>query len=186
MKIYLKKLGVVGILRTEFEISKTDFTGILRDNVDEDRFNLFEIFSSSKNEYKGTVTPEGFKLQRRKRFLDFNMNFAKAFGSFSQTDGKLLIETEINAFYGHMIFYFVFLSLAYSVLIVGFFLSANVGGSEAKFAAPFLLFHATLMFGFPILLMRRNVSRMKYELERDFLYMIEMNKRLSTPRNRQD
>lgn len=47
----------------------------------------------------------------------------------------------------------------------------NIEGGMEFFIFPFIIVHAIFMLGFPYLMMRRSVSKMKYELEREFFYM---------------
>ncbi|MDX1830013.1 MAG: hypothetical protein R3342_10760, partial [Lutibacter sp.] len=71
-------------MTTEIEIPKNEFVSIFKKHVDEGSIGIFsdtfDIFSSSKNEYKGYVGLDGFKIKRRKRFFDMNMNLSVANG----------------------------------------------------------------------------------------------------------
>src|SRR5690606_11113648 len=102
MKKFLKRLRLIDHLETELKIRKDDFADLFRAHVDEGSTNhfsgVFEVFSSSSNQYKGTVGYEGFKIRRRRRLFDTNMNLAVATGSFFQKGETLVITTEINGF----------------------------------------------------------------------------------------
>ena len=170
-----KKLKLTEYLTTELEIQKNEFVNKLRENVDEGDTGFFsdsfDMFSSSKNEYKGNVGFEGFKIKRRRRFFDMNMNFAIAKGKFIQRDNLLIIETEIKGFHGMMIPTLIILIFIYSFFIGAFLMSDNIEGNEDGFAIPFLIFHAVFMLGIPYLVMRRSINRMKHDLERELYYM---------------
>ena len=129
------------------------------------------MFSSSKTEYKGHVGFDNFKIKRKRKFFDMNMNFAVAQGTYKQKENILIIEAEINGFSGMMIPFYVFGIIFYSIFIVTFILAENIGGGGMAFVLPFILLHATLMFGLPYFVMRRSTYRMKHELEREFYYM---------------
>jgi len=86
MKEFLKKLKLIQHLTFEIDIQRSDFVTKLRNSVDEEEIGTFsdpfEAFSSSKNEYKGQVETHKFKIKRRKKFFDMNMNFAVAEGTY--------------------------------------------------------------------------------------------------------
>ena len=75
MNDYLKKIKLAQEINIELQISKSDFTKKFRENVDESDlgFEPFEVFTSSKNEYKGNIENNRFELKkRRKLFVFFN------------------------------------------------------------------------------------------------------------------
>ncbi|MBK3515964.1 hypothetical protein [Carboxylicivirga marina] len=171
----LKKLKLLAFLKTELEISKHDFISRLRTTVDEGETGMFaeafDAFSSSKNEYKGHVGFDGFKIKRRRRFFDMNMNLAIAKGSYIQHGDKLLIDTEINGFRGMMIPFYIGLIIVYAIIFIAFLSVDNIEGNMDYMAIPFIIIHAVFMGGIPYLMMRRSVSRMKHELEREFFFL---------------
>ncbi|PTX12245.1 hypothetical protein C8N40_11443 [Pontibacter mucosus] len=173
MKDFFRKIKLVDNLTTEIEIQRNEFVARLKENVDEGSTSLFsdmfDVFSSSSNEYKGTIRMEYFKLRRRRRFFDMNMNVAVAKGTFTQKEKILIVDTEINGFSGMMIPFYMFAIIFYLIFISTFLFAENIEG--ASFAFPFLVIHAAFMFGLPYFVMRRSVDRMKHELEREFYYM---------------
>ena len=175
MKDFLKKLKLVDYLVTELEISQHDFVNRLSASVDEGSvgmfFNSFEAFSSSKNEFKGHVGLYDFKIRRRRRFFDMNMNLAVASGTFEQRGNFLRINTEINGFMGMIVPFYVLLIVFYSVFVILFLTADDVEGNMDFIALPFIIIHAAFMFGVPYFMMRRSVSKMKHELDREFYYL---------------
>ncbi|AUC15859.1 hypothetical protein BTO06_12165 [Tenacibaculum sp. SZ-18] len=175
MKELLKKLKLIDYLQTELIIQKNDFVNKLRNHVDEGSTGIFsdtfDVFSSSKNEYKGEVSFNGFKIKRRRKFFDMNMNMAVAKGTYSQKDDKLIIDTEINGFHGMMIPFYIFCIIIYGVFIVGFLSADEIGGNAPGFAFPFIIIHAAFMMGIPYFIMKRSTKRLKHELEREFFYL---------------
>ncbi|MFI2743567.1 hypothetical protein ACG2LH_12565 [Zhouia sp. PK063] len=173
MKELLKKLKLIDYLQTELVIQKNDFVNKLRYHVDEGSIGIFsdtfDIFSSSKNEYKGKVSFNGFKIKRRRRFFDMNMNMAVATGTYSQKDDKLIISTEINGFHGMMIPFYIFCIIIYGIFIIGFLSADEIGENALGFA--FIIIHAAFMMGLPYFIMRRSTKRLKHELEREFFYL---------------
>ncbi|MFY7938393.1 MAG: hypothetical protein ACOVOQ_13515 [Flavobacterium sp.] len=168
----LKRLKLIDSFTTTLQTSKVEFVNRLIEITDKGDTRMisdtFDVFSSSKNEFRGEVNFEGFKIKRRRKFFDTNMNFAVANGKFSEKNGQLTIDTEITGFSNFFIVFYVFLIIFYPIFIFDFFSSDN----EGKFnVILFILFHGTLMFGLPYFMMRRGIKQLKYELEREFFYL---------------
>lgn len=174
MNTFLRKIKLLDTLTVELEIDKNSFVSKLKEQVDKGSTGMlsdtFDVFSSSKNEYKGHVDHNGFKIKRRKRLFDMNMNVAVAEGTFSQKYETLVIKTEINSFHNMMYVFLVFIFLFYG-LFIGSIFWAEGGDSLPYFVLPILLIHGLLMIGIPYLLMRRSTKKMKRELEREFFYL---------------
>jgi len=167
----LRRLKLKEDLTTNLKIEKIDFVQKLSSITDKGDVGIFsdtfDIFSSSKNEFKGRVNSKGFEIKRKRRFFDTNMNTAIAKGTLYENNGALSIETEINGFHNLYVVFYIMLIIFYSIAIIGISISDN----NVKFGViPFLLLHGTLMFSFPYFMMRRSVKRLKYELEREFYY----------------
>ncbi|TXD53442.1 MULTISPECIES: hypothetical protein [unclassified Polaribacter] len=94
-------------MTTKIEISKNEFVSKFKEQVDEGSTgifsNPFKVFSSSKNEYKGSVRLDGFTIKRRKKLFDMNINLAMASRNYKQNNENIIIETEINGFNGMII-----------------------------------------------------------------------------------
>jgi hypothetical protein len=174
MKSVLERLKLIDHLTTELRIGKYEFVEELRRNVDEGGTGIFlssfEAFSSSKNEYKGVVTSDSFRIRRRRRFFDMAISMAVAEGSFRQRENMLIIESTISAFRTVFMPFIGLILVGYISLIVAF-VSSDTPGESGWFFLPFILIHAAIMLGIPYFIMRRGVARMKYELEREFFYM---------------
>jgi len=176
MKELLKQLKLIDYMSTTLQTSKIAFVNRLNEITDEGSTGImsdtFDVFSSNKNEFKGQVNLDGFKIKRRRRFFDTNMNFAVATGTFAENNGQLTIDTEINGFNNFFIVFYVLLIVVYSIFFWSFLRSDNKAGF---IVVPFILLHGTLMFGMPYFMMRRSVKRLKYELEREFFYLTKSN-----------
>jgi len=175
VKEFLKKIRLIDYLVIDLDITKNEFITKLKENVDEGSTGFmsdsFDMFSSSKNEYKGHVGFENFKIKRRKRLFDTTMNLAVASGTYRQKDNLLIINTEINGFSGMMIPLYIFILIFYSIFIVMFLFSDSIGGGGIVPALFFTAVHASLMLGLPYFMMRRSIKNMKRELDRDFYYL---------------
>lgn len=175
MNKFLKKIKLAQELITEIDIQKEDFVTKLKNQVDKggtDMFSdTFDVFSSSKNIYKGYVDFEYFQIKKRRKFFDMNMNMAVAKGDYTQKGEKLIINTEINGLSGFMIPFIILILVFYTFSIGTFFISDNNVGGDFVFFFPFFILQALFMIGFPYFLMKRSVKNMKHELEREFYFL---------------
>ncbi len=173
MRDFLIKLKLIDFLTTNLPTDRATFVkrlSLITDEGDTGMFSdSFDALSSSKNEFKGQVNSDGFKLKRKRRFFDRNMNMAIAHGTLTEKNDQLLIETEINGFNNFYIVFYVFLIIFYSVFIFGVGSSSD---NNADFIAiAFLMLHGTFMFLIPYFMMRQSVKKLKYELDREFFYL---------------
>lgn len=171
MEEFLKKVKLIDEMEITLPIGRTEFASRLREVTDEGSVGLlsspFEVFSSSKKEFKGDVTNGSFKIKRRQRIFDATASTAIAEGTFSERNDSLVIRTQVNGFsnaylvlYGALVLFFVF------VIVV--FLQAGI--KDATIAIPIILIQSVIMLGLPYFMMRRSVKRLKYDLEREFFY----------------
>lgn len=175
MSNFLRKINLIKDINIELQVSKTDFIKKFRENVDESDlgFEPFEALKSSQNEYKGNIENNSFELKKRRKLFDTNYSFAKVTGQIIQETDKLIIKTQISAFQGKMIFFMAFLLLFYAIFISAFLFTEN--GGIKFFIFPFILFHMSIMMGIPYFIMKRSVTRMIYDLERDLHYWVTKN-----------
>ncbi|TAE35260.1 MAG: hypothetical protein EAY66_09365 [Sphingobacteriales bacterium] len=176
MKKFLKKIKLIDYLTTYLQIDKQEFLNKLLAITDYGSTSIFsepfEVFASNKNEFKGQVNLDGFKLKRRRKIFDTNFNIAVASGTIKEENGQLTINTEINGFNNFMIVFYIFILIFYSIFIASFsFWDSN----DTFFILPFILIHGIFMSLIPYFIMRRGVKRMKYELEREFFYLTKDN-----------
>ena len=172
MKEYLRKLKLVDTLSMEIDISQIEFVEKLQNIVDKGSIGLFaepfEMLNSGKNEYKGQVNFEGFKIRKRRKFFDSISSISSAEGAFFEQNSKLRIDIEINCFSSFLIPVLIFLVILYSISLVTILGS---DGETALIAIPFLLIHGTILTTLPYFMMRRSIQKLKYDLEREFIYI---------------
>lgn len=178
MDNFLRKIKLLDHITIELNTHKTDFIKNFRDQVDDSDLSLsdsfFETLISSDNYYKGNIDDRVFRLRRRRKLFDTNSNFAISEGKMIEKSDKLILETDIKGFHTFMKLFYFFLIGIYSLVIIGLLLSFYNGKNTIPlFILPFLGIHALFMLGIPYFIMRRSVSRMKYELERDFNFWMK-------------
>ena len=142
MKEFLKRIKLIENLTTELEIQKGEFVNMLKLNVDDGETGVlsgtFDAFTSSKNEYKGKVNNESFKIKRKRKFFDMSIFMAIASGTYTQKDTMLIIDTEIVGLKGIMIFFYICTIIFYSIFLITFATADEIGGNMPRvFAIPF-------------------------------------------------
>lgn len=166
MEALLEQLKLIEYLTIEIEIQKYEFVKKLKEQVEEDSLDMFsdtlDLFSSSSSKYKGQIDHSSFTIKRRKKLFDNNLKrltFAR--GTYQQQGPNLLIETEIIGF-NKLLLPLLLLLLFVFCFLVGTMLPGNPSGFL------FMLLQAALIFVIPYFMIRRNVKRMKQDLERKF------------------
>lgn len=177
MKHFLKKIKLIDSLTLEFEITKEEFSEKLKENITKSDLgmfsDMFEMFSSDDNDYKGYVNYDSFEIKKRKRMFERNMNFSKITGKFYQNGRNLTVENEINGFPKGFILFYIFTPIFYIFFISLFFTENNSDGdSFSYFLYFFISIHAFLMLGIPYFMMKKNIKKTKKNLEKDFFFMI--------------
>lgn len=175
MSDLLKKLKLKDSFETQIPIEANVFRKKLSSIVDKSDTSIFsnisDIFSSSKNDYRGSVSKDSFKLKRKKKLFDMNMNSAVAEGIFKQEADQLIISTNINAFQGQMKVIYIILPFFYILFLTMFLIGTKESDNMHFVFVPFIIFHACLMMGIPYMMMRTSVGKMKKELEREFYFL---------------
>lgn len=173
MKEILKKVGIIDTLTINLDVERNEFTRQLKQNTEESDLgfgsSFFEIFSSSKKEFKGSVGVNNFKIRKKRKFLDRSSGLAIAKGKVRQKENTTIIEAEISSFKNIMFFFIGFIALVYIIVI------SQIGFNTEEvpfFAIPFILIYGALMIGIPWFVLRKSTSRLKKELEKDFYFMI--------------
>jgi hypothetical protein len=168
---FLRKINLIDHLTTNLKMTKKDFAEKLSQIIDVGSTgifaNPFEAFSASKNEFKGQVAHDGFEIKRRTKFFD-NYTMAVAKGTFTESNGQLIIETEIKGWYRFILLFYAILLLFYVPFLTGLFFTHD---KMVFLIIPFLILHAAGMFSIPYFMTRRSVRKFKYELEREFFYL---------------
>jgi len=173
MKNLLRKFHLVEYLKIELEIDESEFIKKLESQVDENQGNFLDLFSRSKNNYKGMVFPQSFELKRKKRFSDSKSNSAIAYGTFEQVNDNLIVNVKIIAFNEDALNLSIYGLLAFTLLINCILLFSKWEGHLGIYTIPFILIFDLFILGWPYLLFRNSVKRMSYELKRDLYLMTE-------------
>lgn len=169
MKNILKRLKLYDNQTTTLPISRLEFVNRLNELVEEGSTSMvsdsFDAFDRSNKEFKGSIFEDSFKIKKRHKLFDFNLNSAVAFGTFVEKDNQLIIETKIrgvNAFF--MIFYLLLL-VVFPISMVSILRSES---QDVQTSIILVLLQFVFMFGIPYLLLRMSTQRLKRDLEKQF------------------
>jgi hypothetical protein len=175
MNNFLFKIGLIDKLTLELDTSSEVFVKRFQEHVDPDQFELFEIFSRSKNQYKGAISLNNFQMKKRRSFTTSNFSRGTATANFFQRNGKVVVEasiTSVNSLY--IRFFLFFFGIVYGIALFTITVSGlqDESSNMPLWTIPFILVHAAFMLGIPYLILKSTVRKMKYELERDLYFMI--------------
>ena len=173
MKNLIRKIHLVENLKIKLEIDETEFIKKLESQVDETQSDFLDLFSRSKNKYKGMVFQNSFELKRKKRFSDSKANYAIATGTFEQADNNLIVTLEIKAFDEDVLNFSICGLLAFTLLINCILLFSKWEGHLGIYTIPFILILDSFLLGWPYILFRGSVKRMAFELKKDLYLMTE-------------
>lgn len=172
MKKFFEKIKIIDHLKVELNIDRYKFINNLRSVVEYGGLDYFssisELFSSDKKEYRGKIDNNGFQIKRKKRFFDISYHHAIATGRISEFEGKIIVKVEINGFNYKFIPFLIILLLFYSFFFYNIFF---IEDSPPLIVILFIIIHAMLMFSIPYYMTKRSVKRLKYDLERELIFI---------------
>ena len=151
-------------------IDKSTFLNKLRSHVDIGpvKSSFLEAFSGGKLDFRGQVTRDGFKIRRKRRFMDYNYSNAIVIGNVIEKNDRIQVDMEINSFRSSIYFFLGFLIFAY-VFISALMLTLSEG---AYIFLIVMIVHSIFMLSILYLTLRRNTSVLKKNMEKELLYIV--------------
>ncbi len=174
MKNFLKRLRLIDCLTAGLSIDKNEFVDKLSADVDQTAYWFFSDITVSlpvsKNQFKGRVYINGFKLKIRQKYFDAKTNataryiisFVVGNGLFDEQNNRQLIKTGISGFSRYLGAFFLI------CCTVPFWDLFQKPRDEAFIVLLFLSVHATCMLTLISFFMRRSIRRLKNELDTAF------------------
>lgn len=175
MSNWLDKLGLSEDLSLKYYVRHANFVEQFQKHTDSDQSlfsGAFDAFSSSKIEYRGTISSSEFSIRKKKRFFDSLSAIPLISGTIlSEKNGtRLLVNVcAFSSLLKYMFWLLCFLYVAAAIFLAIFGLAEKFGFVPFVF----LLLHALLMFGIFYFILRRSVSKVSENLDRDFKIMIQ-------------
>jgi hypothetical protein len=170
MENFLRKIGLIEEYSIEIPIPVDKLVVKMNEIVDEDGYEMFEMYSSSKNFYKGTVDSYGFKIKNRLTFSNANSK-SVVYGSFESKSESTKIDIQIIGFYLFMKIFYCLLICFWINSILIFFTNLNKLEDLDFALLPIMILFAFFSFIIPYYMMKSGVERMKHSLERDLYYL---------------
>ena len=168
---FLRIIKLFDNLTMNFNVSKSVFIKKLKANVDyDDGIAMFEEFSSSKNDYKGTVTENSFALRKRRRFMEFNFGLAKINGKLYSKEDNTKVEMTIGLRPFIPLFILAMIIIMYAIGLSSMFTYEN--SNQGVFGPVFLLFHGLFMLTIFYFVFKKEIISSKKRIERDLFYII--------------
>jgi hypothetical protein len=172
MTDFLKRIGLHDQFQITLPISKSDFLQTLLRNLDKPQAGFFDLFSSSKNLYKGKIENDIFKIKRKRKWFTSSWRHLTVHGRMSSHHDQLNIDIEIKALSFFVIplaiILLLFYGAAFSVMLIG-----DVPVTTKLMVAAFIIIHGIFMLAFPYIMLKKALANTRYELERDLFFMMK-------------
>ena len=177
MPSFFEQLGLLKELELTYEVSQKTFIDLLEKNLDKDRYNPFEVFTSSHFKYKGTIETDGFRVKKKRRLFDSKTGWISATGKLEEKGNKLSINLAIIGWNHYMTIVYVFI-LIYCVFAFSTWLDMNEMQSLTKwlFLLFIMLLHTALLLLAPIILLRKSVKSLAETLPKDLSHLVKHGK----------
>lgn len=169
MKEFLQKIKLLSYLTLELNVQKVDFIAFLKQKVDDGSpgilFQVFDLFSFSKNLFKGRITANEFTIRKKRKFFQSNNYPSIVNGKFQQKEDKLYLVIEINGLPTQMMVILGIMILFYASIFGPMFIGSTI--HIDPIVAIMVLGFTVLMLAISYYLMRKNVREMKTLLEEE-------------------
>lgn len=174
MKDFLKKIKLIDSLELVLPITKETFIERLKAAIDDGRMNFFQsLFRPTKFRYNGKILSDTFELKQNRKFFDAIINYAIAKGVVTSEEDKVVVKTEICSFHSFYFILAIFVSLFYPISLVFLLSEENLLGAERTFVVSFIVLHGIVMITIPYFMIKSAVKNMKYDLEREFYFLVK-------------
>lgn len=172
MEAFFRKIKLIQDFHITLPIAEEDFVDQFHDQVQESSLGMlsdpFEQYSTKGPDYKGWIRQGEFEMKLRRKMFSFTLGLSRARGKYYEEGRELSVQGEVNGFSNWLIPIF---AGAIGIYIIATLLVLSSGESvnDAAWLFPLLLLHAAFMMGVPYFLIRREVGRIKRDLEGEFL-----------------
>lgn len=169
MSSFLKGIGLLKEVELSLDVAGEQLISSMRTNLDRDRFNPLEVFSSSSYKYKGSIKGYSFTIKKKRRLFDSKTSWIRANGTIAEAGPPVKIDLKIrgwnfyvSSIYLFILIYFVFVSMS----LLDWFDSYPL--SDWLLFLLIVLLHIVLMAAAPVVLLRKAIGSFEKILVRDF------------------
>ncbi|MEY8759618.1 hypothetical protein [Chryseobacterium tongliaoense] len=168
MNSFLKSIGLCESCRIEVDINRSELIQRLWKITYKTNTTFISLEKDSaiptRFEYRGMIKENSFIIKRRTRLFDINMNNSVFHGHISDENGKSSISVEVRPSEFQIFNRIVILCFC---LVVVF---ANIEEDKQDFM--FVAIASIIAFS-QYFILKRGVSRGKYEFERELVYIVQ-------------
>ncbi len=172
----LDKLGLSEDLSLKYYVRQEDFIRELKKNVDIEYGNRFGdisyAFGINKTAYRGKVNEDSFLLRKKKSFFDSVSSIAVISGQITDEKNGTRVNVTICSF--------TMMVKLMGICLIAFYAIAAIYLPYSELIQKFgympfvfILGHALIMFLIFYAILRRSVSKISENLDRDFKIMIQ-------------
>jgi hypothetical protein len=168
----LDKLGLSEDLSLKYYVQHIDFVEQFQKCTDPNQSGVFDVFSSSKIDYRGNVSSSEFAVRKKKRFFDSLSAIPLISGTIQSEKNGTRLLVNVCAFTGimkYITWMLVFIYVAAAIFLAFSGLATKYG----MLPFLFLILHAFVIFLVFYLILRRSVSKVSENLDRDFKLMMK-------------
>ena len=169
MNRFLRSLGLFDSFTTVLSVPPKDLMADLAKNVDRDQPYLFDIFTSRKKQFRGTVKEDEFELRKPMNFTIPIDHLSEAHGKVINQNNSLALTVNIQSFHAFPVL-LIFSFISVIAILIGLGLIYFVIGKD-EFIYGLLsalgLWAFTALFLFmPIYFMKWSIRNLKKDIER--------------------
>ncbi|MDW9380487.1 hypothetical protein [Chryseobacterium sp. JV558] len=168
MNLFFKNIGLYDSSRVEVNISKPELIQRLLKITYKTNTSFISLEKDStiptRFEYRGMIEENSFTIKRRRRLFDINNNSPVFHGTISDENGKSSVSLEFSP----SGFQIVNLILVFCFCLLAIFV--NIGGDRQSFM---FLAVASIIAVSQYFILKRAISRGKYEFERELIYIAQ-------------
>ena len=169
---FLKRIKLIDTFVIELSIELQELVKKIENFVDDDSYDILEGFRNTEKKFKGKINKKGFRIRKKLAYANSTKVNTIANGKFKEQNGKTLIEIEINGFDTFLKFFYCVLIFFWGIFIFTLFKYLINGKLNLLDNGMPVMFLFVLSFTIlPYFQMKRNVEKMRYDLEREFYHL---------------
>ncbi len=168
---FLKKLKWTDTLSLTFDLDSQEFKDRLRSHLDPyGPQGMFEVFSSSPNDYVGKIKGDELLMRRKRKMFDWTMGSVLVRGKITENRDQVNLNASIEfpSWVPGMVlgFFGLIYGMAFVLLLTG------VIPNEVPWLGPFMVLHFVVLFSVFYFILRKGISSAKWHFERDIRHFL--------------
>lgn len=162
----LYKLKWIDNSALTFSIDRDGFESRLQSHLDPYRpQGMFEVFSSSPNDYVGKIKGDELLMRRKRKMFDWTMGSVTVNGQIKESGGQVHVSSKIEYPSWVPALTLSLFSLIYGLAFILVF--TGVFSEEVPMMWLYLILHFIILFSIFYFILRKGISSAKHHFERD-------------------